>query len=204
MSTRSDWVNRWPGATVVCIASGPSLTAEDCDLVRDAGLPTIVTNTTFRMCPWADVLFAFDRKWWAHYLPEVKETFRGARIGWAPGLQTYGIPSLHDEKAWFRHFHNSGASAVSLAMAAGATRVILLGYDCQKTGGRTHWHPDHPAPMGNARSIGNWPQQFKNLARHATAERVLIENASRATALTFWPRVDLADALARAKQLEAA
>lgn len=204
MSTRADWVGRWPGATVVCIASGPSLTPEDCELVRESGLPTIVTNTTFRMCPWADVLFAFDRKWWAHYLPEVRQTFKGRLIGWSPGLQAFGIPSLHDEKAWFTHFHNSGACSASLAIAAGASRVILLGCDCQKTGGKVHWHADHPAPMGNARSIGNWPTQWKNLARYAAARHVPVENASRATALTVFPRVDLADALARAKQLEAA
>ena len=57
----------WRGRTVVCIASGPSLTAEDCELVRESGCPVIVTNTTFRLCPWADMLYAFDRPWWNHY-----------------------------------------------------------------------------------------------------------------------------------------
>jgi len=188
---------------VVCIASGPSLTPEDCELVRASGLPTFVTNTTFRICPWAHVLFGFDRKWWEHYLPEVRQSFRGRLVGYSPGLQSFGVQSLSSEKAWYTHFHNSGASAASLAIAAGAARVILLGYDCQKTGGQVHWHADHPAPMGNARSIGNWPTQFKGLARYAAARGVPIVNASRATALTMFPRVDLAAALA-SQQLEAA
>lgn len=207
MSTKADWLNRWQGQTVVCIASGPSLTQEDCELVRASGLTTVVTNTTFQLCPWAHVLFAFDCKWWKHYAGEVKagrwQAFRGARIGWSPGVASYGVPSLHHESEWFTHFHNSGACAASLAVAAGASRVVLLGYDCQRTGGKTHWHGDHPKALGNARSMNNWPTQFKSLARYASAKGVPIENASRATALTFFPRVELARAL-HVKQLEAA
>jgi len=55
----------WPGATVACLASGPSLTRADVALVRAQGLPTIVVNTTYQMAPWADVLYACDAKWWA-------------------------------------------------------------------------------------------------------------------------------------------
>ena len=52
----------------VCIASGPSLTPEDVQAVkewRDAGKgKVIVVNTTFRAAPWADAMFAMDAKWW--------------------------------------------------------------------------------------------------------------------------------------------
>lgn len=202
MNLKREWVDRWKGRTVVCIASGPSLTADDCETVRAAGLPTIVTNTTFRMCPWADVLFAFDGKWWKHHLAEVKASFRGARIGWAPGVASYGVPSLHGERAWFTHFHNSGASAASLAIVGGAERVILLGYDCQRTGGRVHWHGDHPAGLGNAASMRNWPTHFKGLSRYAASRGVPVLNASRETALTFFPRMPLEQALAGAMEPE--
>src|SRR5262245_15095240 len=84
-----DWVGRWAGKTVVCIASGPSLIAEDCAKVKASGHPTIVTNTTFRMCPWAHVLFGFDSKWWLEYIAEVERTFHGALLTYArrvPGV----------------------------------------------------------------------------------------------------------------------
>lgn len=196
MSMKREWIGRWKGRTVVCIASGPSLTPEDCDTVRVAGLPTIVTNTTFRLCPWAEVLFAFDAKWWKHHLPEVKSTFRGACISWSPAAKALGIPSLHAERAWYTPFHNSGASAASLAVVGGADRVILLGYDC-KAGphGQKHWHTDHPAGLGNALSMPKWPIHFKGVARYAAARSVPVLNASRETALTFFPRVVLADVL---------
>jgi hypothetical protein len=194
MSLKRDWVDRWKARTVVCIASGPSLTEADCETVRAAALPTIVTNTTFRMCPWADVLMAYDAKWWRMYRDEVAKTFRGERIAYAPGARSFGVPALHGE-AWFRGAHNSGASAITLAIAAGAARVVMLGYDCQKTGGRVHWHGDHPAGLGNAMSMRNWPTQFKNVARYAAANGVPVVNASRVTALTCFPRADLVEAL---------
>jgi hypothetical protein len=193
-SLRADWCGRWPGATVCCIASGPSLTPEDCAHVRESRCPSIVTNTTFRMAPWADVLFGFDGKWWQQYLKEVAEVFKGARLTNSARGRQLGVQSLHDQP-WFKHFHNSGASAISLAVESGASRVLLLGYDCQKTGGRTHWHGDHPPALGNAKSIGNWPTQFKNVARHAQERGTQVLNCSRATALTCFPRMALEEAL---------
>src|SRR3546814_16900792 len=68
---------RWDGMTVACIASGPSLTAEDCESIRTAGLPAIVTNNTWQLAPWADVLYAGDYQWWKRYGEEC--TFAGSR-----------------------------------------------------------------------------------------------------------------------------
>src|SRR5690606_3319410 len=74
---------RW--REVVCIASGPSLTADDCEAVKawraqEEGRGVIVTNTTFRLCPWADVLYALDAAWWKQYLREVRQVFTGALV----------------------------------------------------------------------------------------------------------------------------
>lgn len=191
MSTTDEWPGRWSGLTVACIASGPSLTPADCDLIRAAGLRTIVTNTTFRLCPWADVLFAFDTRWWQQYRAEV-ESFAGLRFGYARGCTSYGARAALDGLPWFRHFHNSGASSISIAIAAGAARIILLGFDCQ-TGpkGQTHWHGDHPKSLGNARSISNWPTQFRNVARFSGERGVDVVNCSRTTALQCFPRSTL-------------
>src|SRR5690242_9018703 len=132
----------WTGRAVAAIASGPSLTAEDCERVRAAGLATIVTNTSFRLCPWADVLYAFDFKWWRVYREEVELVFRGRRFSQV----TFPPPGVESVKGWpgFRSFGNSGATAVSFAILCGAREIVLLGYDCQLTGGRSHHHGDHP------------------------------------------------------------
>lgn len=181
------------GKTVVCMASGPSLTADDAELVRGAAVPTMVTNTTFRMAPWASILVAHDAKWWAVYRSEVDATFAGLRVTCAVnGTRQTSALSLATLLK-FRPFGNSGCSAISLAVLAGAKRVVLLGYDCQTTGGRVHWHGDHPSSLSNARSIKGWPLKFENVARYARSRGVQVVNASRATALQCFQRVRLED-----------
>ena len=80
-----------------------------------------------------------------------------------------------------------------MAVKAGASRVILLGYDCQKTGGQVHWHGDHPEGLGNAGSMPKWAKQFEALA--ASVNGVEVINCSRDTALRAFPRMSLEDAL---------
>src|SRR4051794_36846444 len=72
----------WTGGSVVIIASGPSLTVADCETVRNwrVGTPgsrVIVINTSFRMAPWADVLYACDAGWWQEYGAEARAVFGG-------------------------------------------------------------------------------------------------------------------------------
>lgn len=197
----------WTGKTVVCIASGPSLTTEDCELVKQSSHVVIVANTTFRIAPWADALFAFDLKWWDEYHEEVNNVFKGRRFGYSTPCVRYGADSLFFEP-WFHSFSNSGACAIGLAVACGAKTIIMLGYDCQKTDGKVHWHPDHPSKMAdksarkrwpsgmsNAESIKRWPKQFKAVADYAKERGSVILNASRVTALDCFARVNLTEVL---------
>jgi len=191
------FANRWLGKTVVCIASGPSLTVDDCERVRASGHVSIVTNTTFRIAPWAHVLMAHDEAWWAAYAKEVDSVFVGERVTCASRGMAYGARPLRLEPG-FRGFANSGAAAVSLAVFAGAARVIMLGYDCKYgADGAAHWHEKHPSPLGNAKSIKAWPAKFKALAQYARGRRCEVLNATRDTALACFPLISLEKALAR-------
>jgi hypothetical protein len=135
-------------------------------------------------------LFAIDAKWWERYLPEVRADFPGALFSTNdfPGQR---ITRLNKP---YRAFGNSGAGAIALAVKAGASRVILLGYDCQKTGGQVHHHGDHPQGLGNAGSMPQWPEKFARLAA-SLPEGVEVINCSRETALTAFPRGELESAL---------
>lgn len=185
----------WRGRTVVCIASGPSVTPEDCALVQASGLPVIVTNTTFRLCPWADVVFGMDSRWWLEHVEEVKRVCAGRLMSVSPLVAKLGVETTHG-CGWFQGFGNSGTCAIALAVAGRAARLVLLGYDCQKTGGRVHWHGDHPKGMSNAKSLAIWPKRFEAVAAHAKRNGVPVVNASRATALTCFPRGGLEGELA--------
>jgi len=184
----------WRGQTVVCIASGPSLTPEDCAAVRAAGVPAIVTNTTFRLCPWADMLVGFDSLWWRQYVAEVRATFAGR-------MYCHAGPGAFRGVEWpgllpgYRPFGNSGAMAAVMAIVCGSRDVVLLGYDCQATGGRVHHHDDHPAPLRNADTMPKWPRQFERLAVYARAKGASVRNATPGTALEAFPRIALQDAI---------
>lgn len=178
---------KWQGRTVVCIASGPSLTPEDCELVRKSGHLVVVTNTTFRLCPWADVLYGFDARWWKQYEEELKD-FRGEKLSASGVSENYGA---HKQAIGYR---NSGVCAIALAMVRGASKVVMLGYDVGFWEGRKHWHEDYP-DLPNAHTIAEWPSQFAHLAKQARLRGVEIVNASRRTALGCFPLVPLEEAL---------
>lgn len=179
-----------------CIASGPSLTKDDCELVRShakaKSAPVIVTNSTFLLCPWADYLFAYDRQWLAVYRKELA-AFPGRIV--SPSTHAVTLSGMRVEKTRFPGFGNSGAGAISLAHHLGAKRILLLGYDCQRgKADRKHWHDDHPKPLGNAGSMPKWPDQFAKLATHVAGVEVV--NCSRETGLKVFPRMDLESAVA--------
>ncbi len=116
--------------------------------------------------------------------------FRGERVApvQAPGAR----------RVRFEPGANSGLGAIALAAHWGASRIILLGYDCQHTGGRTHWHGDHPQGLGNAGVVKLWPGQFAQLA--GRLKGVEIVNCSRETALRCFPREPLEVALSSQKK----
>lgn len=178
---------------MVCIASGPSLTAEDCERVR--GLPVIVTNSTFRLVPWADVLYAMDAAWWRVHIKEVEKSFPGERVCAVLLPSRFGAGCM--KSFGFRPYNNSGAGAISLALYGGASRVLLLGYDQQHTGGRTHWHGDHPRGLGNAGGFLRWADSYRQLRERMDKAGIAYLNCSRATALD-WPRATLDEALCAA------
>ena len=190
----------WRGRTVACIASGPSLTQEDCDAVHAAGLPTIVVNTTFRMAPWADILYAMDSAWWKHYGAEVAQNFGGMKFSYVQncGPDVTALKGTSVPTSW----GNSGAGAIGICVSAEAAKVLLLGFDCQWTGGRKHWHGDHPEGMGNATSVKRWPAQFSLVAKVAKHKGVRVVNCSRETALTCFTRGQLERELDITKELE--
>lgn len=90
---------------------------------------------------------------------------------------------------------NSGHQAISVAYQKGATKIILLGYDMQHTGGKTHWHGDHPRGLTNAEGIEVWRRHFTPLARALELKGVTVVNCSAETALTCFKRERLENAL---------
>ena len=149
----------------------------------------MVVNSTFKIAPWADALFAIDVDWWKTYLPEIQRDFQGVRYSCNTLLTSARVICVKQA----RDYTNSGAAAIAAAIESGASRIILLGYDCQRTYGKNHWHSDHPSNLGNASHIDKWFDGFDRVARRGKDIEIL--NASRETALTCFKRVRLEDIL---------
>jgi uncharacterized Rossmann fold enzyme len=88
---------------------------------------------------------------------------------------------------------SAGRGALLLAAARGAARIVLVGYDCQKSAGRAHHHGDHPKTLGNAGKCNLWAGYLAETA--ARLRDVHVINCSRHSALQAFPRAPLEEAL---------
>ena len=112
-------------------------------------------------------------------------------------MPSQNLPGLSDRTGYINQGGNSGYQAIGLAHQFGASRVLLLGYDMQRTGGKSHWHGDHPKPLGNVAKLlpGQWVKQMDRLALDAAACGLEIINCSRQTALSCFPRTTIKECL---------
>lgn len=195
----------WPGETVVCIASGPSLTKEDVDYVRGKAR-VIVVNSSYLLAPWADVLYACDAQWW-RWNPTAKD-FAGLKYAltldsrhYCPGvkvLENKGAEGLELKPTGIKHGRNGGYQAMNLAVHFGASRILLLGYDMQPGPNREeHWHGDHPNRHRSPYDV--FRRMYPTIVEPLKAAGVEVVNCTRRTALTCFPQapIDVALPLAR-------
>lgn len=176
--------------------------AEDAEAVRGRGTVIAIGNTG-ELAPWADIAYSCDPTWWRTYGGRFAG-FKGRRIALAyevlpagvEGIPYRNAPGLGTDR--IHTGNNSGYQAINLAFLEGARRIVLLGYDMQHTGGRHHWHPDHPRHLGNFNP--GMPElcrpKFTPLAADLARAGVTVINASRETALTCFTRQPLTDVLA--------
>ena len=192
---------QWDGQTAVLIASGPSLTQADVDYCQGKAR-VLVVNDNYRLAPWADALYACDPTWWVAHkgVPD----FAGQK--WTqslPAAQRWGLlhiegdrePGLSRDPNLIHFGSNSGYQAINLAVHFGARRLLLLGYDMQRTGGRSHWFGDHPTGLNNHSDYVNFAHNFNTLPPGLEMAGVEVINCSRETALTCFPRRKLTDVL---------
>ncbi len=181
----------WPESTIVCLASGPSLTQADVDFCRGKAR-VIAIKDTIRLAPWADVLYACDAKWWRHHAKTL--TFTGPRYAlesaastWATVLQQTGDYGLETAPTGLRTGRNSGYQAINLAVHLGAKLIALLGYDMQMKGPREYFFAgDHPYPHRRS-PFADFLRLFDTIVAPLQALGVRVVNCTRTTALKAFP-----------------
>lgn len=194
----------WPDATVVILASGPSLVREDVEAC--AHLPTICVNDSWRLAPSAAVLYSSDQHWWAHYkgVPEFAgERWAIGRPKWYAGYPQIKLLKIGRKEGLSSSLDtlstgcNSGYAAVNLAIHFGAKSIILLGFDLSWDGTKSHFFGKHPSKLSDHQ--GHFPYfrgAFGKLPRLLEPLGISIVNCSRRTTMPNVPRRPLADVLA--------
>lgn len=190
----------WPGETVVCIATGPSLTAEDVNACRGRAR-VIAVNDAYKLAPWADVLYACDEKWIAHH--KGVPSFQGPKYGMTVNpkkwpawikLSNDGVNGLCLEPTGLRTGRNSGYQAINLSVHLGAKRILLLGYDMSRHGGKGHFFGEHPKNWSPS-PFHSFLDSFKTIEQPLKDLGVEVVNCSRRTALKVFPTMALDAAL---------
>jgi hypothetical protein len=201
------WWQDWRGECCAIVASGPSAKTAPVDLLRDR-IHVIAINDSFRLAPWADILYSCDFAWWAQH--KGAREFKGLRLSHdLRACNEFGLHRVMIEKVGSNELlldrpsyvgagGNSGFQALNLAVQFGATGVMLIGVDCNLEHGG-HWHKNHPMPMSNPaeNNVQRWRIAFDGVAPSLAALGVDVVNCSPISKVTQYPKLSIAEALDR-------
>lgn len=203
----AEWPD-WRGETAIIVATGPS--ASDAPLELAKGKARVIAiKTSWKLAPWADVVYGCDRDWWSNNRGLTE--FKGLRITASPSVaKVYGLNLVKlfpkavilaggeaGKIGCGSRYGNghSGFHAINLAVQFGAKRLILVGFDMSFANG-WHWHEEinritRPTPG----SIGDMAKQLDDCAEQFVRLGVEVINCSATSALQKYPKQELEDAL---------
>ncbi len=200
----------WRGETITILADGPSLTQEQVDMVRGR-TRVIAINSSYKLAPWADILYACDANTWAANkgAPE----FKGIKVGlawnatkgilhngWA-GITYSDIRYLSDTGTnglelapnSVRTGGNSGYQSINMAVHLGVKRILLLGYDMKSKDEKHHWFNQPPDTKPPPYSM--WLNAFETIAEPLKKIGVEVINCTPDSALKVFPMMKLEEAV---------
>lgn len=122
----------WAGKTVAILGAGPDMTAELAETAR--GHKTIAVNRAIKFAPWADMFVALDPH---HPFWEEAADFKGLRVcGVECDLDAlyagmfYEIVNMGEGQTI--EIRNNALAAIRIAALAGASKIILIGFDPER------------------------------------------------------------------------
>lgn len=180
----------WAGHMAVVVASGPSARTAPVELLRNKA-KFIAINDSWKLVPWADILFACDETWWK--VNRGCTEFKGRRVTASPNcMKRYGIDLFCSTGM------NSGLRGVYLAQRLGANPICMVGFDMHPKNG-IHWHPERkhlrePGPH----QMQLWRKETEWAAQQFKAKGVHVINCTPGSALTKYPYIPLERVLAYA------
>jgi len=156
----------------ILLGTGPSVTPEQLELVNSSGLPVYCCNNAYQVCEPA-ALLACNPEWWAHYWPRDERLRTAAWRKWTwdkPTADQYGLDYIRGEwadglshdPAVIHYGHSSGYQLLGVALHAGVTEMVLVGYDLRYPGG----YDGHQRRPGSGRHyFGEYPPELQHWTR---------------------------------------
>lgn len=196
----------WTGETAFIVAGGPSI--KNLEVSRLRGQRVIAVNNSFRICPFAEYLFAMDTRWLRIHETELKR-FGGHVVTVSTTFKMQGLkrmrkmapPGLTDKRNSVVGRRTGVHGAINLAVHLGVSRIVLLGVDCRNSkDGETHWHKPHKWTQ----KPDCFDEQYKDLKSTVKPLKKLgieIINASPFTKIDFWDKQDIDEILTSAAQI---
>lgn len=205
----AEWPD-WRGETAVIVGTGPSANVEPLDIVR--GQARVITiKSTWKLAPWADVLYGIDRGWWI--ANKGVPAFSGLKVSPSPTVcKLYGAREVRlkvrAEILTARTGEvgcglptgggNSGFQAINLAVQFGAKRILLVGFDMTLKHG-SHWTDDmRGVGKPDPGRVESWRKSLDDCAPQFHRLGVEVINCSLKSALKAYPKRSLAECFARA------
>jgi hypothetical protein len=193
----------WAGRTVVIVGGGPSLTEDQLRLCAKTDWGCIAINDSYRVAPWADLLYFADPQWWLwHHDDYYFKSFTGQTVTVADTQKVPPAKTLHrldiragqglsSDPTKVHAGLNSGYQCINIAYLAGAKRIVLLGFDMHFPGGVSHWHGGHPEKVPESNYTNLYAPQFDTMLPQLKAAGVEVWNCSPGSRLTAFPFADL-------------
>lgn len=196
---------RWLDEMVIIAATGPSMTRDVADRIRDHRVITV--SDAYRLLPDADVLYSADAAWWRvhngapSFSGEKWTTYNHRHGAGSDVADQYGLHVINGRSGStfsrapdLIHWGQcSGFQAINLAILWGAKRIILVGYNMQVVNGQKHFFGNHPRQLNNT-DLKRFVPHFETAAKELSGDIEII-NATPNSALTCFMHMELDDAI---------
>jgi hypothetical protein len=201
-----NWVvpRMWEGQVAAVLASGASMNEDIAEQIRkEVTIRTIAVNNTFKLAPWAEILYAADARWWDVHKEEALK-FYGLKVSVSETtykdvlrLNNSGGSGFDPNPANLRTGSNSGYQALHLAIHTGVRRILLCGFNMHGK----HWHPDHDKPLRTTDKevYGRWAEKFGVLKKEMP-KNVEVWNCTPDSALRCFDYVPLDEAIRKCRR----
>lgn len=203
---RPVWCPDLRGERVLFVASGPSCKTVPLHEARGR-CRAVAINTSWELCPWADILYASDGAWWRQ--KNGVPGFAGIKVTQSEAAQKR-FPDVNrilvrrkfdrlvvDQSGEIGDGGNSLFQAINIVVKAGPPRVMgFAGADMRLDYG-VHWHGRHEGMLNNPkeRSVRRWIAALDGIAGDLKALGITVLNLSAISSLTAYRKATLQEFL---------